>query len=82
VSTSSNGAAAAVAACPVVRQIVALAIKGFLSTWRKLFGSGWRAENVNGSSSSEKLLLSLRCHRIAMVQPAKSRKGLNLAFSR
>jgi hypothetical protein len=43
------------------RQIVALAIKGFLSTWRKLFGSGMAgwfvarrkmlAENVNGSSA-------------------------------
>src|SRR6516162_9907304 len=32
--------------------------------------------------SSELLLLSLRCHRIAMVQPAESRKGLNLAFTR
>src|SRR5215469_13585895 len=28
--------------------------------------------------SSELLLLRLRCHRIAMVQPAESRKGLNL----
>ena len=41
------------------------------------------AENVNralpGGWSSELLLLSLRCHRIAMVQPAESRKGLNLA---
>src|SRR6516164_1374902 len=48
------------------------------------------AENVNRASaglqervwSSELLLLSLRCHRIAMVQPAESRKGLNLAFAR
>jgi hypothetical protein len=32
--------------------------------------------------SSEKLLLSLGCHRITMVQPAESRKGLNLAFTR
>src|SRR6516164_6104708 len=32
--------------------------------------------------SSELLLVSLRCHRIAMVQPAESRKGLNLAFTR
>src|SRR6516225_12042863 len=31
--------------------------------------------------SSELLLLSLRCHRIAMVQPAESWKGLNLAFT-
>jgi len=29
-----------------------------------------------------KWLLSLRCHRITMVQPAESRKGLNLAFTR
>jgi len=34
------------------------------------------------SWSSEPLLLSLRCHHIAMVQPAESRKGLNLAFTR
>src|SRR5262252_2741529 len=49
------------------------------------------AENVNRSLSefqevevccSELLLLSLRRHRIAMVQPAESRKGLNLAFAR
>src|SRR6516162_8884312 len=48
------------------------------------------AENVNRASaglqervwSSELLLLSLRCHRIAMVQPAESRKGLNLASTR
>ena len=48
------------------------------------------AENVNSASaglqekswSSELLLLSLRCHRIAMVQRAESRKGLNLAFTR
>jgi hypothetical protein len=32
--------------------------------------------------SSEKLLLSLGCHRITMVQPAESRKRLNLAFTR
>ena len=32
--------------------------------------------------ASELLLLSLRRHRIAMVQPAESRKGLNLAFTR
>src|SRR5215469_3810685 len=32
-------------------------------------------------SSSERLLLSLRCHLITMVQPAESRKGLNLAFT-
>ena len=32
--------------------------------------------------SSELLVLSLRCHRIAMEQPAESRKGLNLAFTR
>jgi len=32
--------------------------------------------------SSELLLLSLRCHRITMVQPAESRKGLNLALAR
>ena len=32
--------------------------------------------------SSEDLLLSLRCHCITMVQPAESRKGLNLAFTR
>src|SRR6516225_4137451 len=32
--------------------------------------------------SSELLLLSLRCHLIAMVQPAESRKGLNLALAR
>src|SRR5215469_3167966 len=31
--------------------------------------------------SSELLLLSLRCHCVAMVQPAESRKGLNLAFT-
>src|SRR5882724_8763035 len=31
--------------------------------------------------SQEKFLLSLRCHRITMVQPAESRKGLNLAFT-
>ena len=31
--------------------------------------------------SSEKWLLSLRCHRITMVQPAESRKGMNLGFS-
>ena len=48
------------------------------------------AENVNRASagckkrvwSSELLLLSLRCHRITMVQPAESRKGLNLASTR
>jgi|SRR5215469_1979802 len=49
------------------------------------------AENVNRAlpgfqegevCSSELLLLSLRRHRIAMVQPAESRKGLNLAFTR
>jgi len=32
--------------------------------------------------SLELLLLSLRCHGIAMVQPAESRKGLNLVFTR
>jgi len=32
--------------------------------------------------SSEELPWSLRCHRIAMAQPAQSRKGLNLAFAR
>src|SRR5215469_4125210 len=32
-------------------------------------------------SSSERLLLSLRCHLITMVQPAESRKGLNLAVA-
>jgi hypothetical protein len=31
--------------------------------------------------SSEKWPLSLRCHRITMVQPAESRKGMNLGFS-
>ncbi len=31
---------------------------------------------------SEKQLLNLRCHRITMVQPAESRKGLNLPFTR
>ena len=35
-----------------------------------------------GVWSSELLLLTLRRHRIAMVQPAESRKGLNLAFAR
>ena len=30
---------------------------------------------------SEKQLLNLRCHRITMVQPAESRKGLNLPFT-
>src|SRR6516225_4689506 len=35
-------------------------------------GRGW---------SSELLLLSLRRHGIAMVKPAESRKGLNLAFT-
>src|SRR6516164_6231983 len=48
------------------------------------------AENVNRASaglqervwSSELLLLILRCHFITMVQPAESRKGLNLAFTR
>src|SRR5215831_15339411 len=48
------------------------------------------AENVNPCLvrvsrrrvwSSELLLLSLRCHCVAMVQPAESRKGLNLAFT-
>ena len=33
------------------------------------------------SSVIRKWLLSLRCHRITMVQSAESRKGLNLAFS-
>jgi hypothetical protein len=32
--------------------------------------------------SSEKYLVSLRCHRITMVQPAEPRKGLNLVFAR
>ena len=32
--------------------------------------------------SSELLLLILRCHLITMVQPAESRKGLNLASTR
>src|SRR5215472_3047657 len=32
--------------------------------------------------SSELLLLNLHCHRIAIVQPAESWKGLNLAFTR
>ena len=32
--------------------------------------------------SSELLLLILRCHLITMVQPAESRKGLNLALAR
>ena len=36
----------------------------------------------NGLCSSEELLLSLSCHRIPMVQPAESRQGLNLAFTR
>src|SRR5215469_9436639 len=47
------------------------------------------AESVNRALSgfqeeefSELLLLSLRCHRITMVQPAESRKGLNLVFTR
>ena len=47
------------------------------------------AENVNGAFSgfqeeafSELLVLSLRRHDIAMVQPAESRKGLNLPFAR
>jgi hypothetical protein len=31
--------------------------------------------------SSEKLFLRLRCHLVTMVQPAESRKGLNLAFT-
>ena len=31
--------------------------------------------------SSEKFLLSLRSHRITMVQPAESRRGMNLGFS-
>src|SRR6478672_12038394 len=31
---------------------------------------------------SEKQLLNLRCHGITMVQPAESRKGLNLPFTR
>jgi hypothetical protein len=31
--------------------------------------------------SPEEWILSLRCHRITMVQPAESREGLNLAFS-
>jgi hypothetical protein len=33
------------------------------------------------SFGHQKWLLNLRCHRITMVQPAKSRKGLNLAFT-
>src|SRR5215469_3547574 len=45
------------------------------------------AENVAGNSKksfvcSEELPWSLHCHRIAMVEPAESREGLNLVFIR
>src|ERR1700745_1982739 len=41
------------------------------------------AENVSRKRawSSEKWILSLRCPHITMVQPAESRKRVNLAFS-
>ena len=48
------------------------------------------AENTNRASAGfqekefglqKKWFLSLRCHRITMVQAAESREGLNLAFS-
>jgi hypothetical protein len=40
---------------PVVRQIVALAIKGFLSTWRNLFGLEWQAGSSPGERCSQRM---------------------------
>ena len=39
----------------VVRQIVALAIKGFLSTWRNLFGLEWQAGSSPGERCSQRM---------------------------
>src|SRR5215831_18411319 len=40
-----------------------------------------KREPCLGRVAEKSLVFSLRSHRIAMVQPAESRKGLNLAFA-
>jgi len=56
----------------VVRQIVALAINGFLSTWRNLFGLEWQA----GSSPRE------RCSQRMSTVPRQGFKKKSLVLRR
>jgi hypothetical protein len=57
------------------RQIVALAIKGFLSTWRNLFGLEWQA----GSSPRERC--SQRMSAYVMLGEWKSRPPARQTFN-
>jgi len=58
--------------CMLIRRSAKMLVENVDCAWPGLKKETWL---------SEKQLLNLRCHCIAMVQPAESRKGLNLPFT-
>ena len=69
---------------PTWWKLFGLRLQADSSTGEKLSQKTWTASwpgYMKKGLVFRKWFLSLRCHRITMVQAAESRKGLNLAFS-